>query len=139
MSDQIRAAAELIVNWMVTPNVDDACHNMPSPVFYASYNVARAYLADLSAREAEQAERGKQVTAEWLESIGFTPYDVANALSPVLGIRSAWHALEIHEGRIILAHQRASTAMVIGTLATTTRGMMLDFLSGLKIETKGTK
>jgi len=35
--------AELIINWMVTPNVEDACHNMPATVFYACYRLARAY------------------------------------------------------------------------------------------------
>ena len=61
--DELKKLAARVVEWMLTPNVDDACHNMPSDVFYAAYHVAKAYLA------AHPADDAEPLTEEWLVSL----------------------------------------------------------------------
>ena len=65
--------AELIINWMVTPNVEDACHNMPAHVFYACYRLARAYQKEHEMKDDPQAT----THAEWCAALGRTRYEKA--------------------------------------------------------------
>lgn len=63
--------AELIIDWMVTPNADDnACHNMPATVFYACYRLARAYQKEHEVKDDPQ----ETTHAEWCAARGRTVY-----------------------------------------------------------------
>lgn len=74
--------ATLVVQWMTTPNVDDACHNMPANVFYACYRTARAYLKEHEMKADLQAT----THAEWCAALGRTKYE--NAMMAVDQIRT---------------------------------------------------
>lgn len=74
--------ADLIINWMVTPNVEDAWHNMPAPVFYACYRVAKAYKKEHYVKDDPQ----DMIHADWCEAMDRSLYE--NALRAVDQIRT---------------------------------------------------
>lgn len=130
MSDEIKAAAERYrtQNYNFAP-MAASCQLLRNDAEL----LTRAYIADLAAREAEQAERARGIDEEWLLSIGFTK-QISDGATFIL-ISSRWHEVEIIGGCVYLAPKNG-TFIRVGTALTTTRGMMLDFLSSLKIPTK---
>jgi len=96
--------------------------------------LARAYLADLAAREAEERERSLPIDEGWLIAIGFTKQFNEGVTFCIISSKS--HEVEVIRGCVYLAPKNG-TFIRIGTALITTRGMMLDFLAGLKIPTKG--
>jgi len=74
--------ATLVVQWMTTPNVDDAWRNMPADVFYACYRTARVYLKEHEMKADLQAT----THAEWCAALGRTKYE--NAMMAVDQIRT---------------------------------------------------
>lgn len=92
--------------------------------------IADAYLADLAARKAEERERAIPIDEEWLQTIGFIES------AGELVIESVWHKVRVEVGKVKLFNRQAMQGATIGLSAFTTRGMMLDFLAGLKIPMK---
>lgn len=99
----------------------------------ASSVLADAYLADLAAREAEERERALPIDDEWLIAIGFTKQFNEGVTFCIISSKS--HEVEVIRGCVYLAPKNG-TFIRIGTALTTTRGMMLYLLAGLKILTK---
>jgi len=93
-------------------------------------DVARAYVADLAAREAEEGSRAVRIDEAWLQSIGFVQ-SVGE-----LVIESVWHLITVDTGKVKLFNRQTMQSVTIGWSVSTTRGMMLDFLAGLKIPVK---
>jgi hypothetical protein len=94
--------------------------------------LADAYVADLTARESAERERAEPITFTWLESIGFTPETVSRRH----WIETEWFCIYVSKENIAVLNVKAKTSIVVGTVATTTRGMMLDFLNGLRVPHK---
>lgn len=86
-----------------------------------------AYIDDLAAREACQLSRALPIDEEWLQSIGFIE-SVGE-----LVIESVWHQVTVDTGKVKLFNKQTMQCVTIGWSVSTTRGMMLDFLAGLKI------
>jgi len=89
-------------------------------------DVARAYLADLAAREAE--ERALPIDREWLLSIGFAEDEFMGRLR----IDGECHRVHV-TGGVVQVSCFTGGRIVVGH----TRGEMLDLLAGLKIPMKG--
>lgn len=94
--------------------------------------LARAYLADLAAREAEERERALPIDREWLLSIGF----VRDEFLCRLRIDGNAHRLYFTGDAVQLA-KHSIGPVLLRAAAVMTRGEMLDLLAGLKIPTKG--
>lgn len=133
MSDEIKAAAErLIVNHYYGDggNLMEAIQARKAD----GVLVAKTYLAAEAAREIEQNLRAIGINEDWLLSIGFTKS--LDHVGTGFAIESEHHRVEIINGRVYLANVDNDDVVRIGTALTTDRGMMLDFLAGLKITTK---
>lgn len=126
MSDEIKAAAERWKSYTGKSWLE--IFDNPGCIEDAA-TLVNAYLSAEAAREAEQAERAKGITEEWLLSIGF------NKVAVGLEITSQYHEVILVNDKLYLACL-GQPFIRIGTPPTTTRGMMLDFLSSLKIPTK---
>lgn len=100
----------------------------------AAVKLADLVLADLAAREAEERERALLIDDEWLIAIGFTKQFNEGVTFCIISSKS--HEVEVIRGCVYLAPKNG-TFIRIGTALTTTRGMILDLLAGLKIPTKG--
>lgn len=60
---ELRAMAEKSRAWYTTPNIPEACHQVPDHVFYTGYHLATYILATVRDDDDEP------VTAEWLHSL----------------------------------------------------------------------
>lgn len=130
MSDELKAAANRLIG-VGLPGL-----YLPEDGARDAETVARAYLADLAAREAEERERALGTDVSWMQSIGF-----ARAAT---GVRTGHWIISSHEYEIycaldgITVHNKSmNQSCVVGSVISMTRGDLLDLLAGLKIPTKG--
>lgn len=135
MSDEIKAAAE---RWRAYRYDSDL---KPVDASWAEARDARtladAYIADVAQREREQAERALPIDEAWLMSIGFS--SELHAGVAFMRLASKWHEVQvILDGPVYIRSMKVPSNFVrLGNMETTTRGMLLDLLSALQINTKG--
>lgn len=125
MSDELKAAANRLIGVGI-PGL-----YLPQDGARDAETVARAYLADLAAREAEEGSRAVRIDEAWLQSIGFTQ-SVGE-----LVIESVWHLITVGTGKVKLFNKQTIQSVTIGWSVSTTRGQILDLMAGLKIPMKG--
>lgn len=142
MSDELKSAANRFAEqkYLRWGNGDSAVEPEQLPIEDLYWDdavmLARAYLADLAAREAEERERALGTDVSWMQSIGF-----ARAAT---GVRTGHWIISSHEYEIycaldgITVHNKSmNQSCVVGSVISMTRGDLLDLLAGLKIPTKG--
>jgi len=131
MSDELKAATETVawiehnrhtsVQWDL-----DAFQEFYERDIDALLPLARAYLADLAAREAEERERALPIDADWLR--------------PLCRSVSVQEAFWFIDEDVFLVRWACGFNLKMNdrTIADhATRGEMLDLMTGLKIPTKG--
>ena len=135
MNDATKAAAERwrAYQYFKHADVNHALHVAGRD----ARDLADAYIAGQAQREREQAERAMPIDEAWLMSLGFSAE--MRACVPLMRLDSEWHEVQVivGGGTWLRSMKTARSSVRLGNMTTTTRGMMLDLLSALQINTKG--
>lgn len=125
MSDELKAAAERLIGVGV-PGL-----YLPEDGARDAETVARAYLADLAAREAEERERALPIYEAWLKEQHYRRDGNGEWSNRHIVLR------QLQDGSYgVFITGGVNTAIYIGNHLTN-RGELLDLMVGLKIPTKG--